>query len=78
MNIATKVAHMGNYRRAQKNGNINNWQIHTSWNSFPWDLSLKELGPQYSFVFDALMQRIGDRNNPDRVSKHTKSHYWSQ
>jgi len=36
------------------------------------------IGAPTHFFFDALMQRTGDRNNPDRVSKHTKSHYWSQ
>ena len=27
-------------------------------------------------VFDSLMKRIEEKNNPDRVSEHNKSHFW--
>lgn len=35
-------------------------------------------GPNTHSVFNALMERIGERNNPDRIDTHTKSHYWRQ
>ena len=35
-------------------------------------------GPGTHKVFDALMKRIGDVNNPDKVSQQMKSHYWRQ
>ena len=33
-------------------------------------------GPNTIKVFDSLMKKIDEKNNPDRVSEHTKSHYW--
>ena len=33
-------------------------------------------GPNSLQVFDSIMKRIDEKNNPDRVSENTKSHYW--
>jgi hypothetical protein len=33
-------------------------------------------GPNSIKVFDSIMKRIEEKNNPDRVSENTKSNYW--
>ena len=33
-------------------------------------------GPNSLKIFDSIMKRIDEKNNPDRVSENTKSNYW--
>ena len=79
MNIATKVAHIGAIIEEAKRGKYRQLADSHFMHFMELGMSLKEIEVlMHILSLMALMQRIGDRNNPDRVSKHTKSHYWRQ
>ena len=79
MQQATTIAHIGTKIEEDKRRKYQQLADSHSMEFIPMGFeSQGNWGPNTHVVFDALMQRIGDRNNPDRVSKHTKSHYWRQ
>ena len=79
MQQATTIAHIGTKIEEDERRKYQQLADSHSMEFIPMGFeSQGSWGPNTHVVFDALMQRIGDRNNPDRVSKHTKSHYWRQ
>ena len=79
MQQATTIAHIGTKIEEDKRRKYQQLADSHSMEFIPMGFeSQGSWGPNTHVVFEALMQRIGDRNNPDRVSKHTKSHYWRQ
>jgi hypothetical protein len=76
MQQATTIAHIGTKIEEDKRRKYQQLADSHSMEFIPMGFeSQGSWGPNTHVVFDALIQRIGDRNNPDRVSKHTKSHH---
>ena len=77
MQLATKIGHAAKVAEDDKTRKYQQLSDSHNMEFIPMAFeSQGNWGPNTIKVFDLIMKRLDEKNNPDRVSEHTKSHFW--
>jgi len=77
MQLATKIGHAAKVAEDDKRRKYQQLSDSHNMEFIPMAFeSQGNWGPNTIKVFDLIMKRLDEKNNPDRVSEQTKSHFW--